>query len=815
MSDASAARLRALGRGVPVDRVMADHGLDRAGFDAWWSAELRRRLPDLDARPPVAGLHGPVEIVRDERGVPHVLAADDHDLFLAYGYAQAQDRLFPIDIQRRKGHGTLAALLGPEGLDHDRVAHTIGFPEVLGRHLAALDAQTTGLLEAFAAGVNAWADACTRNGTLPVEYALLGASWEPWGVVDALACALAWRWQLTGRTHVYAGPELLRRHLRDDALVDAILRATREADTAIMPPDAPWPEARAPWPVGDRGPQAGAGASDPTGSNDWVVSGSRSASGKPLLGSDPHMPYMAWSSFHEVGLHGGSFDAVGAGLLGMPALLFGRNRRLAWGITNNICSLRDLYAERAVPGPDGRPAFLHAGVAEPADVRPVTVAVRDADLVTIEVVRTRNGPIVDALLPPLARDTGPVSMRWMGTEVCDWTAALLRLSRAGTVRGAFAACEGWLVPTFSLVVGDTQGDIGYLATGRIPVRSIPWRTYRPGWDPAHAWLGTIPPDGMPRAISPAQGWLASANNRPAPDTYPYPLSGTWDEGYRQRWIGRLIEDGVSGGRPMGIAEMTRMHADVRSLRADATLPDLIALLEPLADARTRPLIDLLRGWDRESRVDSAGAVVYHLLAFRWAQAIVRERVPDRALADYLANWCMGLGTLLLTGDPLGWFAPGRREAVARELLAEVRAELDAVLGPDPARWTWGGIHQLALRHPLSGRGDLGALLDKGPVPVPGDLATLNNSGFDASRDGRGWMATSGAGYRLEVDLGEEPAAAWTITGESQSALPGSPHHDDQRADFVACRVRRVPLDREAIVAGAVHTTRLVPAGGAA
>ena len=223
---------------------------------------------------------------------------------------------------------------------------------------------------------------------------------------------------------------------------------------------------------------------------------------------------------------------------------------------------------------------------------------------------------------------------------------------------------------------------------------------------------------------------------------------------------------------------------------------------------------VLRAWDGELRTDSAGAAIYQVLAFRWAQVVVRERIPDVALADYLANWCMGLGSMTLSGDPLGWFAPGRREAAARVALDEALDELEAALGPDPAAWTWGGIHQLLLRHPLSARGDLGSLFDKGPVPVPGDLATLNNSGFDATRDGRGWMASSGAGYRLEVDLGEKPAAAWTITGESQSALPGSPHYDDQRDDHVHGRVRRMPLDRDQVDTIAAHTTRLAPKGAA-
>jgi penicillin amidase len=304
--------------------------------------------------------------------------------------------------------------------------------------------------------------------------------------------------------------------------------------------------------------------------------------------------------------------------------------------------------------------------------------------------------------------------------------------------------------------------------------------------------------------------LASANNRPAPDDFPYPLSGTWDEGYRQRRIGRLIEAGAPDGGGLTIADMSRMHRDVRSLRAEATLSDLLALMDAQVDETTRPLLEVLRAWDSESEADSAGAAIYQVLSFRWAQAVVHERVPDRDLADYLANWCLGLASRLLREDDLGWFEPGRREAVAVATLREAHAELSGALGPDPAAWRWGEIHQLALRHPLSGRFGLDGRLDKGPVPVPGDLATLDNSGFDATRGGTGWMATSGAGYRLEVDLGEQPPAAWTITGESQSAVAGSPYRNDQLEDYVAGRTRRVPLDRSEVEVMARHRTTLSP-----
>jgi penicillin amidase len=817
-------RLRRLGRGESIARLCASEGWSRADFDAWWRERLRERCPltsttiavpsaatpePPDRRTPGRSVRSPgpdtlaptVEILRDSRGIPRVFAQDDHDLFVGYGFAMAQDRLFQLDLQRRKGLGTAAALIGPEGVELDRVAHTIGLPTLAARELARLDVTTRGLFDAFAEGVDAAVRALGDG--LPIEYALLGAEWEPWTALDTLACAMSYRWQFSGRPHVRVGPELLKRHLGDQRLVAAVLASQREADTPILPPDAPFPA-----PPADHGVASWDHATEAGGSNNWVVAGSRSRSGRPLLASDPHMPYQWVSAFYEVGLHGGSFDAVGAGLVGLPGLVFGRNRDLAWGITNNICSLRDLYQERPV---EGLPhAFEHDGRVEAARVELVTVAVRDASDAAFTIVHTRNGPIVDDILPPQARGTGPVSMRWLGSEPCDWPAAQLRLARAGSLAEAFEAIRGWLVPTFSLLMADSRS-IGYAATGRIPIRRTEERGYRPGWDPAHAWSGLIPPEAMPRARDPGRGWLASANNRPAPDDYPYPLSGTWDEGYRARRIGRLIEERT----PLGLADLGRMHADVRSLRAEERMADLLGLFEPVADERGRRVLRVLRSWDLEAGPDSSGEAVWAVLFTRWCQAVMAERVADREMADYLANWGLGLGAELLADDSIGWFAPGRRVAVAREALREAVDELEAMLGPDPSVWRWGAIHRLRLRHVLGGRGDLGTLLDKPAMDVGGELVTLDNSGYDATRpdparpgEARGWEATSGSGYRLEVDLGEQPPAAWTITGESQSGLPGSAHYDDQREDWRAGRVHRLPLDRSEVERAAVSRTRL-------
>jgi penicillin amidase len=818
-------RLRRLGRGEPIAAICQDEGWSRSDFDAWWRSELDHRAtsdaapgsdaaPESDDAPASRNLDAPAEIIRDGRGIPHVYAGSDHDLFLAWGFAMAQDRLFQLELQRRKGHGTVAALLGVAGLEFDRPAHLIGFPALAQAELDRLDPETRSLLDAFASGVSVAVE--RMRGTLPIEFDLLGATPDAWTALDLLACVTAWRWQFTGRPHVIAGPELLKRHLGDARLVDALLRAGREADTPILPPDARYPvTSGAPVAVP---PGAQSVAGDPIGSNNWVVGGSRSRSGAPLLASDPHMPYVSYSAFHEVGLHGGSFDAVGAALVGMPGLLFGRNRQLAWGITNNICSLRDLYQERPVslPGNGSRPAFEYDGAAEAAAVREVSIEVRDAEDVSLTVVATRNGPLVDDLLPPLARDTGPVSMRWLGTEPCDWPGALIRLMRSQSAAEGATAVDGWLVPTYNLLLADASGSIAYRATGQIPLRSVPDRGYRPGWDPVHQWTGLIPAEGMPRAIDPARGWLATANNRPAPDDYPFPLSGTWDEALRARRIGDLIEERT----PLDRETLSSMHADVRASRADNTLPAMLALFEGVADEPANAVLQILGAWHREATPDSAGAAIFEVLFWRWCQTVLVERLGDRSLADYLAPWSAGLASALLHGDNVGWFAPGRRELVAGDVLRQTIEELTERLGPDPKAWRWGSLHMLRLRHPMSGRGDLGELLDKPMVEVGGDLTTLNNSGFDANRDPRGpqgpraWEATSGAGYRLEVDMGESPPVAWTITAESQSGDPGSRHWDDQRADFLAGRVRRLPLDRTEVEAGAQTRTQLVPADAA-
>lgn len=837
--------LRRLGGGVPLATVMDELAVTRAEWDTRWRDELHRRVPAVTGERLVRGgtvgrgrgrtPSSAVLILRDARGLPHVRATTDADLFFGYGYAMAQDRLFQMDLRRRRAQGRLAEVLGLEGLEADRIARTIGLHLAADAEALRLDDETYTLLDAFAAGVNA--HVAEVGNLLPIEFDLLGYRPDPWTVAASTACAMSWRWQLTGRPLVVVAPELVKRTLGDGPLYRRFLDAQREADGVSIVPRGAYPTGRVgvePLPhipawaaaqgrghasvASDDEPKIGpfpvtsiAMARAEGGSNDWVVAGSRSQSGKPLLASDPHLPYEAASSMYEVHLQGGSFDVAGAGLVGMPGVSIGRNRHLAWGFTNNICPLRDLYAE----SPDTVEAL-----------RTESIEIRGADPVGLEIRGTRHGPVIDELLPAFATGTGPVSMRWAGVLPCDWTGAQLRLSRAQRVGEAMEAVRGWRVPTFSVVLADTDGRIGYVATGAVPIREVPERGYRPGADATHDWAGSIPREGMPQVVDPPPGYLVTANNRPAPDDFPYPLSGTWDEGMRSRRIGALVEALTPGNA----AAMGRIQTDTAVHRAPTTVPALAEALTRLAAARSdsastdhpedaaerRTLARAgyeLAAWDGMAAPDSRGATIYEVLFTRWTQAVARERLGEN-VGTFVAPWAAGLAAALLVADDEGWFTSGRRDEVLLDVASAGVRELTTLLGPDVATWRWGRLHRLRLRHPLAGRGALAELLAKPPVEVGGDSWTINNSGFPGGAAGRpdatAFEPSSGAGFRMVVDLGESPPRAWTVTAESQSGHPGSAHWNDQLDDFVRGRAHRVALDPIEVDATAVDRLTIVP-----
>jgi penicillin amidase len=793
--------LRRLGAGEPIQSVCAAAGISRSDFDAWWKAQTVARVPIVDGcrRAQVAR---PVRIERDTHGIPHIFADSDSDLFFGFGYAMAQDRLFQLDFLRRKGAGRLAEILGADGAELDVLARTVGFRNILELDMLArtvgirriaeaewqrLPSETRQLVEAFTDGINAlMAESRDR---LPIEFDLLEYRPEPWSPVDCLTIEGEFRWYLTGRFPVIVMPELARRALGDGPLCRAFL--TSEGDEESILPPGSYPQRR-----GGSEP-VGTAVSDPQasqGSNNWVFAGKRTTTGKPFVASDPHIAFEAVSCWYEVHLCGGSFQVAGMAYAGMPAVMFGRNEHVAWGCTNNICSQRDLYEEKTDPAHPN--SFLHDGRWEPARELEEVISIKGSAPQRLTIRFSRNGPIVNDVLPPPARAGAPVALKWLGAYQGGWLTALLGMDRARSAEEFREATRPWHVPTFSLVFADVAGAIGYQSVGRIPIRRVWERGYRPGWDLEHQWDGLIPFEGMPRLADPERGWIATANNRPAPDDFPYPLSGTWTDGLRAGRIRQMIEAKAS----LGHDDCVAMHQDALSLRAVRCLPSLLAVLRPGADPRLQQAMDHLQGWDCRMEPDRVGAALFDVFFAQWARTVAAARFAGDTAA-LLTGGSNGLAAALLAdGDSDGWFAPGRLEPAMRATMNAALDWLAERLGPDMSQWTWGRLHTIPLRHVLSGRGALAQLLDHGGLPVKGDATTVCNASL-----GPQYEARAGAGYRLIADLSTSPASLWAVDGQSQSGHPGSPHYADQLGDWLQGRYHCLLLS----AAEASAVTRLI------
>jgi len=762
--------LKQLGRGERIDVICQQNNWDRKTFDSWWQQQLQQRLPSYDGSLQT-DLSADVQIDRDRWGIPHVYASNDQDLFSGFGLAMAQDRLFQLDYLRRKASGQLAEVLGPEAIESDCVARTVGLANIARREWETLGQETQNVLEAFTHGINIVIE---QSATLPIEFDLLDYRPTPWTPLDSLAIECEFRWYLTGRFPVIVAPELAKRALGTGSRLDEFLLGEADEES-IMPPDSYVP---ATTPPASTGGICGSD-SDGHGSNNWVVNGMRSESGYPLVASDPHIAFEAVSCWYEVVLQGGSFDVAGMAYIGMPAVMFGRNRHVGWSITNNICSLRDLYQEKTSSSHPG--CFLFDDQWEPAQKREETICVRNEEDVPLTITSSRNGPIVDHLLPAPARSTGPVSLKWLGDQKGGWLTALLSMGRSQDVIEFQEATRPWHVPTFSLMVADTDGHIGFQAAGRVPIRRIAERGYRPGWDPQHQWDGLIPFASMPRLNDPERGWIASANNRLAADDYPYPLSGCWSSGHRAVRIRQML----TAKEKHSVENFQRMQLDTLSLRAVAALPPLLELLANDKHPLVPEALEILKNWDGHMQMDQIGPTLFNTFFDCWCQRVAAEHF-DEQIQSFMQATVSGVASRLLHEDTSQWFRAEDREELIRASFHQSLTKLTEQLGRNMQDWTWEHLQIITFSHVLADRGDLSELLNQGAQSVHGDMMTVCNTGF----------GTTGAGYRLIHDLGSQPPQMLAVDCQSQSGQPGSPHYDDQFATWAAGEHHVLSLDRE-------------------
>jgi penicillin G amidase len=772
---------------------------------------VRRSMPGYAGTLRLPGLSAPVTVYRDDHAIPQLYAKTADDLFRAQGYVHAQERFWEMDFRRHLTSGRLAELFGADQVDTDRYLRTMGWRRVAEQEWQVISPDSRRYLQDYADGVNAYLDR-TGGAAVSLEYAVLKlnnggyhiAKWDP---VDSLAWLKAMAWDLRGNMtdeidraallgsglsreqveSLYpAYPYTENRPILDGGAVTGgrFVGGTSGqgggAQTAAIRDAAPTLAAlgRALHSL----PAAFSAQVPDVGSNSFVVSGKLTSTGKPILANDPHLSPSMPGIWYQMGLHCScEFNVEGFTFSGMPGVVIGHNGRIGWGFTNLDPDVTDLYLEQ-VRGDQ----YLVDGEWRPLSVRHETIAVAGGKPVPLTIRTTDNGPLLSDASDELRGIGGryAVALRWTALDPGHSMDALFALDRAANWTQFRAAAALFDVPSQNMVYADVDGNIGYQAPGRIPVRGKgDGRWPAPGWDSAYDWKSYIPFDALPNELNPARGYVATANQAVVdPHGYPYLLTQDWSYGYRSQRIADLI-DAHGGG--LTVADAQHIQFDNRNGFAAQIVPQL---LTEQVTGLTAKALDLLRDWDFQQPADSpaaSSAAAAYFNAF-WQQLLRRtfDELPADRRPDGRDRWFLVIRNLMAQPDSPWWDvkstpAVEHRDDIVRVSLSAAATELSRTLGKDPAKWRWGQLHTLYVQNQSFGTSGIGPvewLFNYGPVGVSGGSSIVDATGWDASGDGYGVNAVPS--MRMVVDLSNLDASSWIqLTGESGHAF--SDHYHDQ------------------------------------
>ena len=770
---------------------------------------VRRPWPKEEGNLTVDGVSAPVEVFRDQWGVPHIYAQNEHDLFLAQGFVHAQDRLWQMEFNRRVGSGTLSEALGEATLGIDRFMRTIGLRRAAEKDWALLDAETRALLEAYAEGVNAFV--ASDSAQLPLEFTILGITPAPWTPVDTLTWGKMMSYGLGGNY----GMELLRARMiaaLGPKAAQELLPPYAAGAPVIVPPesrDYSWLKDASFARV--EGLPTTLGNYDLNrGSNNWVVHGSRTSTGMPMLADDTHLDLDMPSVWYENGLHGGRFDSVGFTFPGVPMVIIGHNGQIAWGVTNLPADVQDFYIER-LDDPAHPTRYQFDGQWLDLEVMYETISIEGQDPVSLSVMLTHHGPIMNRVLG--LEEAEPMALRWTALDGTQLLKAVSLINLAQDWDQFRQALSYWDAPSQNFVYADVEGNIGYQTPGKIPIRSSGHQGLVPvpGWVKEYDWQGYIPFEELPTAHNPETGYIATANNKVTSADYPHYLATEWSAPYRAQRISELL----AGTNEITIADMQETQADTFSAPAEAMRPHVLAI-EPTDELQAAALAEL-EGWDLLMESDRAGASVFKV----WYWFLVQDTFGDELGADLLeeylgtANMHVPLLIDLLQQPGSPWFDDVStpqvelRDDILRRSLAKAANWMSQELGPDPADWEWGRLHTKTFVHqPLgqSGITLLERLFNSTPIPARGSNFTVDAAWVDYNQP---FEMTGGASQRFIADL-SDLSRSLTMHTTGQSGHLFHRHREDMIPRWQNVEYHPMLSSREAVEANADAVLTLTP-----
>lgn len=778
---------------------------------------IKKSLPELDGRQTAASLQQSVTVYRDHYSVPHIFAQNEADLWRAAGYVTAQDRLWQMDFSRRIVRGTLAEIFGPEALPKDKFLRTWGFHRVARRLARHVSPASRDALEAYAAGVNDFIN--SHRDRLPVEFSMLGYKPQPWEIEDSIGLGRLMAFQLSYAWFFEAALGKIAAQYGDTLaleLLPAVRANTPAIVTQFTQQMAPGLERFIELAQSTRASLGIPAAA--LGSNSWVVSGSRSRSGKPILANDPHLGLTLPSVWYEMHLSAGDFEVAGVSFPGAPGIVLGNNRAIAWGFTNGMVDDLDFYLEK-INAPEAT-EFWNGSAWEKLTVIRERIPVKNADSAEFVIRHTPRGPLVDDILAGARPDSFAISFRWTGFENSDEQRAILALNRARSWNEFQAAMRHFTVPCQNVVYADTAGNIGYYACGVVPIRRdgkgyLPYR----GWEHEGDWIGVIPFEHMPHAFNPPQNFIATANNKMFSHQFPYYLAVGWEPTSRIERITELL----AGNAKVDADFFATMQNDVLSKHAQYVLPRLRELLADSTAAATgdtllseaeRQALLLLKDWDYVESAESVPAAIFNVWAREFLLATIKDEFGDSLLQSYMQWSTLAVRNLeyFVAHPASAWFDDRRTEArenardIARHSLQQAVAFLQARFGDLIGDWQWGRLHQLTLGHVFGEREPLQYIFNVGPFPLGGSPNTVNKAEYSFFTP---YDSKAGSSVRMIVDLASPDARLQVLPG-GQSGQPFSEHYKDQVPLWLKGQYKRVLMKRETLVQQSKNALLLQP-----
>lgn len=735
----------------------------------WW-ALARRPLPKTEGQLRLPELEGAVLVRRDRWGVPHIEAGSRPDMWFALGFVHGQDRFWQTDFYRRVAAGRLSEFAGTEGLAADRLMRTLGLRRVAEREATTLDGHLHGEIQRYCDGVNA---AIREARSLPFEHRILRLGFEPYTVVDVLAIGKLLAFGLSTNWE----RELLRADLARNLGPEKAARIdpTYPIDNPVVT-QAPWTGdgARAAAQI-DRVRATLGLAPEAGGSNNWAVSGARSATGKPLIAGDPHLPPSMPGIWYQASVSDGERLARGATMAGLPGIYMGQSDDVCWTFTNVMADVQDLFVERI----EGE-RYLFEEQWLPLERVTEEIVIRGRrQPELLDVALTHHGPIVNACLG--VDESEPLALRWIALDEPTTHRAMVDAIDARSGAELVELMSTHTTPVSNMIWADRES-IGYKLVGRLPLRrgdcpDLP----KPGWTGEFEWQGVVPYEELPELRDPESGFLVTANNRIVGDDYPHHITSEWLDGYRARRIEQLLEERDSHD----LDDFASMQVDVRS-ELGLEVARRLAWLGG-RDQAEKAAVERMRSWDGRLDSDSVAASIYQSFILHLARAFIRRVTPDRDLA---ARWLdrSDSGFSAHSTSPWRWHShlmdlwrEGDENLIGGswdELAADaLRAGLDDLrdrFGPDSGDWRWGDIHTIEFPHALGGANPLFARLFNRRQRIGGAQETICQIAYDPNDPYRAVWAPS---WRLLGDASDPQRSRWqSFTG--QSGHVASDHYDD-------------------------------------